>query len=131
MNSIIENTNKRNYFFEALFRECDGGDLSEYEYTGGDSNNNVYRHLNVFSFKQSLYKWLTKPDRQPRCICGVPIKYNCYVSNIVTHKTAVVGSCCIKRCMPDQLTRQCLSCGTKKKICVGFSVQVVKKTKKN
>jgi len=60
-------------------------------------------------FEQCFPDW-ELPDQQNRCVCGHPIKNNCYLYNEEIDRFLVLGNCCIKRFLPDTGTRRCQDC---------------------
>ena len=83
-NSTKENQTTR--FFKILFKEGGTNRKEDYEYVGG-SEDGVHKHLQYYREMRSKYPWLTQPTYTKKCICGVSIVVNCYVSNMETKIT--------------------------------------------
>ena len=79
--------------------------LTEWEYAGGDDGG----RWNYF--RQKFGEDAKRPPYMDSCICGHDIIENCYIVNKLTKKILVVGTCCIKRFLPERFTRKCSLCG--------------------
>lgn len=101
-------------FFDNLFLAGGTSDRNDYHYVGGDAG----QRKDYFTLTAgTLYPWLggVQVPHAHRCVCGVAISENCYLTNIKTHAIVTVGNCCIKKFMPEQATKRCLVCSTPKK----------------
>ena len=65
-------------------------------YAGGDYDEHL-RYFWLITEKTNL----TQPEHECFCICGVSIKRNAYIMNRDKTRMLVIGSCCIKRFMPE------------------------------
>ena len=72
-----------------------------WKYAGGDEG----RHHNYWCLRYGRDK--EKPPHADSCLCGHPIKENCYVSD--GNEFLVLGNCCIKRFVPVS-GRSCEKC---------------------
>ena len=72
---------------------------SGWKYAGGDRG----RHLNYYNLMFNGYE---KIPYEGRCICGHPIKENCYITDANQESYIVLGNCCIKRFIP----KSCRTC---------------------
>ena len=78
--------------------------LQEWKYAGG----NTGRHANWFKNLYPNQVFLSGADR---CICTHPIIENCYIQNRETNRILIIGSCCIKRFIPEEAQgRTCSIC---------------------
>lgn len=82
-------------------------DVKHWVYAGGDSEHRIKY------FKQKC------PDRElpehaSSCVCGHKIKENCYILNIDDNRLLTLGSCCIKKFIPES-TKTCNVCGASHK----------------
>lgn len=75
---------------------------NEWKYIGNDTSGYDYFLL----CKRDLH--IEQPVKKCQCICGVEIKYNYYIYNIITKKVEIVGSECYKRFIPYGKT--CMNC---------------------
>lgn len=76
-------------------------ELQYFKYAGGD-------HGSHLKYAQLIK--LEKPLHKTHCICGHPIKNNCYIK--YNDQIIVLGNCCIKRFIPkEQQGRTCEECG--------------------
>jgi len=75
-----------------------------WKYAGGTNE----RHRKYF---QTAYKEYDLPDVTDKCICGHPIKENCFIYNKETETFLIMGNCCIKRFLPTEHSgRTCSIC---------------------
>ena len=78
-------------------------------YAGGDYDEHLNYLLKIL--KENIN--LTQPDKKKFCICGISIKRNAYIRNRNKTQMLVIGSCCIKRFMPEgKKGRTCGICET-------------------
>jgi len=49
--------------------------------------------------KLAVLEWefVGTEEERTNCICGMPIKENCFIQNIKNHKTLIVGNVCINK----------------------------------
>ena len=77
----------------------------KWRYVGGDTQT---RHINYYKLRFGHSDF---PEKQNKCICGHPIKENCYLSNDLLEEVIVIGNYCIKKFLPkDVQTRTCELC---------------------
>ena len=77
-------------------------DIAGWNYCGGTKKG---RHLAYFKMRFPNHEL---PALSEECICGHPIKQNCYITN--NEDILVLGNCCIKRFIP-KCGRTCSECG--------------------
>jgi len=78
---------------------------SGWKYCGGDTG----RHAKYF--KISCPNDI-RPEHVNNCVCGHPIKRNCYITNAEETDIIILGSCCIKKFIPKEKSgRTCKNCG--------------------
>ena len=83
-------------------------DFLKFSYSGGNKN----RHYNYWKIKMKNDELPTYEDK---CVCGVSIVENCYITRDVgdSIELLVLGNCCIKRFLPKEKScRTCENCGT-------------------
>ena len=82
------------------------GDLQDWQYCGGDYNKDQPWHA---KFKENFKlncEW--QPDKD-KCVCGVDIYYNCYITNRNRDFVITTGRCCIDKFLgPNR--RRCEIC---------------------
>ena len=89
--------------FEKII-ECLGEDFKQdWRYIGGDFE----QHSNYLDLVLQE-RDLDIPPFSEHCICGQPLKYNCYIYNPTTEMVCVIGYECIKRF--DMFGRRCKDC---------------------
>jgi hypothetical protein len=81
LNRIKSNLDKNNLSFD---------DLKTFKYAGGDDGCHLNYYKILFGNKQL-------PMQENECLCGHPIKNNCYIVNEKNENLIVLGNCCIKR----------------------------------
>tara|TARA_R110002126_G_scaffold97397_4_gene226998 strand:- start:234 stop:671 length:438 start_codon:yes stop_codon:yes gene_type:complete len=72
----------------------------------GDDINFAY-----FKTKQKQYPKLKHPGHFENCECDHPIQQNCYIYNIDTHQSMVVGNKCITGFTGTGIRKTCSTCG--------------------
>lgn len=75
----------------------------DFIYIGGNRNS----HANYFRLKCPND---VRPPQAHYCVCGHAIVENCYMRNPITQNTLTLGSCCIRRFLPNA-GRTCAECG--------------------
>jgi hypothetical protein len=95
-------------FKKGLFSEIGDDNLANFIYSGADDE---YGSKYEYFFKKNpLLNEL--PPHKDMCACGHNIKKNFYIQHIPTKINIVVGSCCIKRYLPDECQgKTCSECG--------------------
>jgi hypothetical protein len=96
-------------FYEGLFNKYNmrSDDLKKFKYSGGDRG--VHE-----KYSKMLKMNIENIPREYYCVCGHPIKENCYVSD--GEKILVLGNCCIKKFIPkENQNRTCSLCGSSHK----------------
>jgi hypothetical protein len=78
-NRIKNNLDKNNLTFD---------DFKTFKYAGGD----VGHHLNYYKI---LFGDKKLPIKEHECLCGHPIKNNCYIFNETNENLMGLGNCCI------------------------------------
>jgi hypothetical protein len=94
MDRVKNNLDKNNLTFE---------DFKTFKYAGGDFGH----HLNYYKI---LFGDKKLPNKEVECLCGHPIKNNCYIVNEENENLMVLGNCCIKRFL-SKSGRTCDKCG--------------------
>jgi len=83
-------------FEEGLWRkyELRPKDLDDWQYAGGDYNKNEKWHARFKDAFQINTEW---PERENKCVCGVDIVFNCFISNRERTWIIPIGRCCINK----------------------------------
>ena len=96
-------------------------DIKNWEYCGGNANSPSEKYFDDFVKK---FGHMAHPECEDKCICGVEISYNCYITNTQITPTKkmkkiqyqnkeipilIVGSCCVKQFM-DGTKLKCSRC---------------------
>lgn len=110
----------REKFFEGLFLAGGTKNKADYRYAGGDGDGQSsmahYHRLYYEEEAPILYPFIdTDFPSDNHCVCGVEIHECCYLVNVVTERTIIVGNCCIKRFLPEEYQKKCRECHLPKK----------------
>jgi len=74
------------------------------------SEDGKYNHEKHVKYWQMRYGAKLCPPYRNKCVCKVPIKYNCYITDD-DELFLVIGRCCIERFIPkDKQGRTCSNC---------------------
>jgi hypothetical protein len=105
---MTEDENGQVRFKKGLIKEAGDENLANYIYCGA---NDDYGPKSEYFFKKNP-SLKDLPAHRDRCACGHDIKKNFYIQHIPTKRNIVVGSCCIKRYLPDECQgKTCSECG--------------------
>jgi hypothetical protein len=80
----------------------------DWVYAGGDNK----QHLKYFTL---LFPKKKLPFKSLECVCGHYIEHNCYIRNKITKEFLILGSCCIKKFIPNKFARYCEVCNKQHK----------------
>jgi hypothetical protein len=95
-------------FKKGLLKEVGDDCLLNFIYCGADTDSGTKR--DYFFTKNPGVREL--PKYKTACVCGHTIVKNFYIQHIPTKKNIVVGSCCIKRYLPEESQgKTCSECG--------------------
>ena len=111
-------------FYKRLFAEGGTDTKEDYHYAGGNwekvkdgeipTPRTYYSEYHKFFYDHKaskLFPWIDKErECKEHCVCGAKIIEQCYLVNVVTEKTIVVGDCCIMRYFPDEREKRCSVC---------------------
>lgn len=70
-----------------------------------------YCNINEDDYFKQKYPNRERPEYNNKCICSNYIKINCYITN--GDRIITLGSCCIRKFMPDLLKKTCKVCNAK------------------
>jgi hypothetical protein len=85
--------------YNLSLKEIQNGDWS---YAGGNFDSHIKKFKLIFGD-------IKFPDVEKYCVCGHEIIHNCYIMN-KKKEILVIGSCCIKKFMPNKFKIQCEIC---------------------
>jgi hypothetical protein len=108
ISKMTEEDNGQKRFKKGLLTEAGDDNLANFIYCGADDDYGA--KCEYFFKKNPTLKEL--PPHKEVCVCGHDIKKNFYIQHIPTKTNIVVGSCCIKRYLPDECQgKTCSECG--------------------
>lgn len=101
------NNDIRGRFFNGLMELTGDADAKNYKYYGGNKG----QHLNylILLAKKDPHLSEVVEEVATKCVCGNKIEENCYIFNKRINTIVIVGSCCIKKFIP-QSGRTCEIC---------------------